>query len=92
MDSDFGTFGSSDGRSVGCLSRVKMIEGENMCVEDSTGKIWIVVERSGVPFNCFVELCEFGYIWCVDVVKLGLMVSSKEFVVSRFPSSLSLCV
>ena len=92
MDSDFGTCGRSDGRSVGYLSRVEMIEGENMRVKDSTDKVWIVVKRSGVPFNCFVELCEFGYVWCVNVVKLGLMVSSKEFVVSRFPSSLSLCV
>ena len=92
MDSDFGTCGRSDDRSVGYLSRVEMIEGENMRVKDSAGKIGIVVEWSGVPFNCLVELCEFGYVWCVNVVELGLMVSSKEFVVSRFPSSLSLCV
>ena len=39
---------SGDGRSVGYLSRVEMIEGENMRVKDSTGKVWIVVERSGV--------------------------------------------
>ena len=75
MDSDFGAFGSGDGRSVGCLSRVEMIEGENMRVKDSADKIRIVVKRSGVPFNCFVELCEFGYVWCVNVVKLGLMMS-----------------
>ena len=92
MDSDFGALNAGDGRSVSCLSRVEMIEGENMCVKDSTDKVWIVVKRSGVPFNCFVELCEFGYVWCVDVVKLGLMMSSKEFVVSRFPGSLSLCM
>ena len=91
MYSGFGAVGRSDGRSVGCLSRVKMVEGENVRVEDSTDKIWIVVERSGVPFNCFVELCEFGYVWCVNAVELGLMMSTKEFVVSRFPSSLSLC-
>ena len=54
MDSDFGTFG--DGKGVGCLSRVEIIEGENMRVEDSTDKVWIVVEWSGVPFNCLVEL------------------------------------
>ena len=92
MDSDFSTLNTGDGRSVSCLSRVEMIEGENMRVKDSTGEVWIVVKRSRVPFNCFVELCEFGYVRCVDVVKLGLMMSSKEFVVSRFPSSLSLCV
>ena len=92
MDSDFGTLNTGNGRSVSCLSRVEMIEGENMRVEDSTDKVWMVVKRSGVPFNCFVELCEFGYVWCVNVVKLGLMMSSKKFVVSRFPSSLSLCV
>ena len=89
MDSDFGVF---NGESVVCWSRVKIVEGENVRVKDSTGKVWFVVERSGVPFNCFVELCEFGYVWCVNVVELGLMVSSKEFVVSCFPSSLSLCV
>ena len=92
MDSDFGTLNTGDGRSVSCLSRVEMIEGENMRVKDSTDKVWMVVKRSGVPFNCCVELCEFGYVWCVNVVELGLMVSSKEFVVSRFSSSLGLCV
>ena len=53
MDSDFGVFNSE---SVVCWSRVEIVEGENMCVKDSTDKVWVVVERSGVPLNCLVEL------------------------------------
>ena len=53
MDSDFGVF---SGEGVVCWSRVKIVEGENVRVKDSTGKVWIVVERSRVPFNCLVEL------------------------------------
>ena len=53
MDSDFGVF---SGKSVVCWSRVEIVEGENMHVEDSTDKVWIVVERSGISFNCLVEL------------------------------------
>ena len=56
MDSDFGAFGGGNGRSAGYLSRVKIIEGENMRVKDLNNKVWVVVERSGIPFNCLVEL------------------------------------
>ena len=44
------------GKSVVCWSRVEIVEGENMRIKDSTDKVGIVVERSGVSFNCLVEL------------------------------------